>query len=316
MLISFIIPMYNSEKFIKRCLESFKKQIDKNFELVIIDDGSTDNSINIVKKYMDVLDITLMQTNHVGVSEARNTGLKISNGDIIGFCDADDVVKKELVKVVRDIFQNKNPDIVYTFAKNIDNQECETFIHNDVLIESNSNSIGSKKFLKKILFSENVYGAVWNKFFSKEILIDIEFDKNLSMCEDLDFLSRVLYRYFNDIKIIELPLELYGYVNNRSSATNSVQKLYDLNSKFLYGKALHKLEGIYKTLKMGHFFKAKLFEITSYTLENNMFVNKNQFRELMYQCRLCYADYLLYGKYSVLHKIKRIFLYLRLYREV
>ena len=94
-LISIIIPTFNNEKQIKTCIDSVLKQTYELLEIIIINDGSTDNTLDILQKYDDKR-IIIYTTKNGGVSKARNIGLEKANGDYIGFVDADDRIDYEM----------------------------------------------------------------------------------------------------------------------------------------------------------------------------------------------------------------------------
>ena len=104
---SIVIPVHNVEKYLKKCLDSVKNQTFKDYEVLVVDDGSTDKSKSIAKKY----DITLIESDHVGVSEARNMAIKKAKGDYIVFLDSDDWWDKELLEKLNESSKN-NPDLI------------------------------------------------------------------------------------------------------------------------------------------------------------------------------------------------------------
>lgn len=104
---SIIIPVYNVEKYIKKCLDSVMNQTFKDYEVIVIDDGSTDKSKNIVRKF----DVKLIESNHIGVSEARNIAIKKAKGEYLVFLDSDDYWDKELLEKLNESSKN-NPDLI------------------------------------------------------------------------------------------------------------------------------------------------------------------------------------------------------------
>ena len=98
---SFIVPVYNTSKYLKKCLDSLVKQTFKDFEIIIVNDGSTDNSSNIISKYQDTYrNIKVINQKNQGLSMARNNGVKEANGEYLIFIDSDDYVEKNLLKEV------------------------------------------------------------------------------------------------------------------------------------------------------------------------------------------------------------------------
>ena len=111
--ISIIVPIYNSEKDLDQCIESIANQAYKNLEIILVNDGSTDNSINICKKWeSNDSRIVLINKKNEGGAKARNDGLKIATGDYIGFVDHDDFIEPEMYETMLDDMTEHNADIV------------------------------------------------------------------------------------------------------------------------------------------------------------------------------------------------------------
>ena len=104
---SIVIPVYNVEKYIKKCLDSVFSQTYKDFEVIVVNDGTKDNSMDIVKNY----DVKVINQENMGLSAARNTGVENASGDYLIFLDSDDYWEKDLLKKINDSLNN-NPDVV------------------------------------------------------------------------------------------------------------------------------------------------------------------------------------------------------------
>ena len=112
-LVSIIVPMYNSEKYIERCVKSLISQSYKNIEIVIVDDGSKDNSLQLIKDYANKDSrIKVYTQSNQGPSVARNTGLDNSTGKYIMFVDADDFIEHNMFKNLVDIIKVNRVDII------------------------------------------------------------------------------------------------------------------------------------------------------------------------------------------------------------
>lgn len=111
-MISIIVPVYNVEKYLDRCVQSILIQSFKRFELILVNDGSTDNSFEICQKYRkkDSRVILISQENK-GLSAARNTGLNNAHGDYICFIDSDDFIEKDYLKLLLNNLKSNNADI-------------------------------------------------------------------------------------------------------------------------------------------------------------------------------------------------------------
>ena len=104
---SIIVPVYNTEKYVKRCLDSIKSQSFKDYEVIIVNDGSTDNSSDTISKYP----YKVINQENQGLSMARNNGVKDANGEYLIFLDSDDYIEKDLLKEINKSLSN-NPDLV------------------------------------------------------------------------------------------------------------------------------------------------------------------------------------------------------------
>ena len=176
-LISVIIPVYNGEKYLSECLESVLNQTYQNLEIIIVNDGSTDNTKSIVEDYSrrDSRILLLNNEESRGVSEARNYGIKTSNGNYICFIDADDVVKNDFIEKI--FFKmDDDTDVVccgyYEVQDNIDN-----ILKEHTLPNKKANTVDeSYRLYSEYLTESVVMQAVWGKIFRKDLFKDISFE--------------------------------------------------------------------------------------------------------------------------------------------
>ena len=119
--ISVIIPVYNTEKYVEKCLESLAKQEMKDFEVIIVNDGSTDNSENVIKNYMQSskLNIKYLEKENGGLSSARNYGVEKASGKYISFLDSDDYLDKNLFSELEK-YIDKDIDLIKFKMKKVD----------------------------------------------------------------------------------------------------------------------------------------------------------------------------------------------------
>ena len=114
MKLSVIIPVYNTEKYLKKCLESVIKQTYKNLEIIVINDGSTDNSNKIIEKYVTKYPqkIKYIEQENRGQAYSRNLGIKLSKGELITFVDSDDYIERNMYKKMIELLERENSDMV------------------------------------------------------------------------------------------------------------------------------------------------------------------------------------------------------------
>lgn len=222
MLISIVIPVYNGEKTIGRALDSLIVQTQNTFEVIVINDGSIDNTIQILEIYKKKFDavgkkIKIINQNNLGVSAARNRGIKEAKGEYIAFLDSDDYLKTNMVEVLYSYLNKTKYDcIIYGFYSLNNIEEIEMDYYNPELIQ------GKDKLKGKLdeLLPTRALNSPCNKLFNKEILDKnkIKFNKKLSLGEDLNF-NLMYYFNINNLKIINERL----YVIDNSSSYLSVK---------------------------------------------------------------------------------------------
>lgn len=227
-MISIILPVYNVESFLDKCLKSILNQTFKDFELIIVNDGSTDASYEICKKYAkDNKKINLINQENKGVSEARNTGLRHATKNLITFIDSDDWVEKEMLETLYNLYKKENADISiceYSFDK----KEKIKYRFNNKKITS----YNAAKALSILIEDKYINNYLWGKLYNKRVLNKIEFPKN-KYYEDIF----VMYKIFNNAsKIVKIDSALYHYVQHEKSITSPVNK--DLKKDLGYHEAL------------------------------------------------------------------------------
>lgn len=212
-LVSIIVPMYNAEKYIENCLNSLLNQTYKNIEIILIDDGSTDNTLNIIdtlKKNEE--NIRVIRQKNCGVSHARNTGIKNSTGKYIFFIDADDWIDNETIETLVKIIKKENVDIVKcNFVREKENKR----IDNNILILENicNTSIPKSKYIDKLypqLSNTNFFNVVWGQLINKDIIKEL-FDEQMAFGEDYLFNIQL---YYNSNSIYIYNYTLYHYRAN------------------------------------------------------------------------------------------------------
>lgn len=185
--ISVIIPVYNAFKTLRRCLDSIAAQTYRDFEVILVDDGSKDESIIICEEYANVDSRFRVECKeNGGASSARNRGLELAKGFFICFCDADDYVGASWLS---DFLGNSESDLIiqgyYLKRSNRDFQK---------VVVSHNESFGSKRDLCKELISNNNIGYLWCRMFKKNIIDSnrLRFNEQYSIREDLAFILKYM----------------------------------------------------------------------------------------------------------------------------
>ena len=210
MIISTIVPVYNAEKVLHYCVDSILNQTFKDFELILIDDGSTDNSGALCDEYASKYDnITVRHTKNQGVSKARNTGIELAKGEYICFVDSDDYVEKdflqEMVAKAEEGF-----DFVLTAYQWVDDYNHNVF-KTVIYKEKESYSVVDKNSLMD-LSSLVLLSQPWNKLFKRKIIIEnnIRMPEDISLGEDTVFVYRYLSSIINQ-RFVVINKLLYNY---------------------------------------------------------------------------------------------------------
>ena len=226
-MISIIIPAYNAEKYIIRCLKSCINQSYRNIEVIVVDDGSTDET---VKKCRIIKDsrIKIISKKNAGVSEARNTGIQVAKGEYIFFLDADDYLEKDCCANMVSAMIKDIDLVVCGYARSDINNSKQLFCSSETMLFDLSEKASAIQYIKEI----NGLFTCWNKLYRKE-KIQFQFPKNMSFAEDSVF----VFDYIAQArKIIVLNYVGYNYwIGTEGSAMKRfhadmfrmIQKEYD-----------------------------------------------------------------------------------------
>lgn len=206
-LISIIVPVYNCEKYVHECIESLLLQTYKNFEVLLINDGSSDNSYSICKQYEERDNrICVYSHNNIGVAKTRERGYDLSKGKYIVYVDSDDRLEPDFLEILLQNIIDEDADVVC--CNSIDDGIINKAIEFDELISDRA------ALMKSFLDGKRYAYCIWAKMYRKEILSGITF-KPLKYAEDTYYVSEV----FNKSKRVKLiSYAGYHYRNNVSGA--------------------------------------------------------------------------------------------------
>ena len=224
MKLSIIMPVYNVEKYIVNCINSILEQTNKDFELIIVNDGSKDNSIEIAKKMTKKFkNIKIVDKENGGLSDARNFGLKYATGQFVTFIDSDDCIERDYVEVLLDTINKYNADLVL-FGYYVDYYTNNILINTNTVIEEYQES-NIKEKEKIIIHDTNCIGYAWNKVYKRETIIsnELEYEKGTSYIEDIIFNEKYIANS-NKVIVLNKPLYHYNQYNNTNTLGN---RIYD-----------------------------------------------------------------------------------------
>ncbi len=222
--VSVIVPVYKTEKYIVRCVESLLGQTYKELEILLVDDGSPDNAGKICDEYAsEDSRIRVIHQKNAGQSAARNNALKIASGDYYCFVDSDDYIAPDMVEKLYSLAEGNTADISMVDYLTFTGEKAE-FTDNKGKTETTS--MDNIQMIRNIhMVKDELYVVMWGKLFKRELFNGIEFAEG-RICEDLD----VLYRLYDKAqKSVFSSEKLYYYFRgNVSSSTFGLnQKFYD-----------------------------------------------------------------------------------------
>lgn len=239
--IDILIPCYNAEKYVAKCLDSLLGQTYSNIRIVIVNDGSTDASESIIKQYQRVYkNIELYnKENEKNISKTRNFLLKKIKSPLFTFFDIDDYAEPEYIETLYDLLTNYNADMslcgklrhkekvqVSLEAKNQKKNKITVFNRQEIIAE---------------MLSSNLFnGTVYCKLFKTEKLKDANFDENIHYGEDLDFCFKIMQNCENFVLTEKM---LYHYIIRKNSIVTSKFKTTKLTLIDCYNNIIEKVKG-------------------------------------------------------------------------
>lgn len=220
-LISIIVPVYNVEKYLDSCLKSLCNQSYKNIEIILVDDGATDNSGKMCDDWTKKDSrIVAYHKKNGGLSDARNYGIPYANGDIIAFVDSDDIVSENMISYLYDLMVKEDADIsicdpAHFYPDKENKFEEGTF----------TKSFNSEDAICEMLYQTSFLVSAWAKLYKKSVFNDVLFPVGM-LFED----SAVMYKLFYNVnKVAYGNGKLYGYMHRENSITTAQFSKRDLD---------------------------------------------------------------------------------------
>lgn len=254
--VSIIVPVYNGSNYLEKCLNSLINQTYKNIEIIVINDGSIDNSLEIIKRYQkNDQRIILIDKKNTGVSDSRNKGIEKATGDYICFLDADDFYENNYVEVMLNIIKKENVDVIRCNYKVVD--EKNELIENGK-IDSYQGKRYDQKMIRDIIIPKCLSGSIpcfCVLLMIKKKSLKEEFPLDINMMEDVIFYLKLL-KDIDSMYIIDD--KLYNVFYNTCGATNNICN-YERN--------------IFNVLKVNSYLKDELKKINLLNDEINNIIN-------------------------------------------
>lgn len=222
--ISIIVPVYQVERYISQCIESIQAQTFYDFELILIDDGSTDSSGKICDQYAEKdARIQVVHTNNEGAAAARNIGLDLACGSYIVFVDGDDYVSEDMLLKLYETIKGSSYDLVVCDFLNIHENPTEDFC-----VGLSEKTVTGREVMANLKNRKNygVWTIVWNKIYPRKLLEGIQFPKG-KYFED-EFFSDQLYLKCNQIHMIPDVLCIHRVLSSSTMNTQKKENYLDL----------------------------------------------------------------------------------------
>ncbi|WP_374286007.1 glycosyltransferase [Lactococcus sp.] len=226
-LISVVVPVYKVEKYIEECIKSIINQTYTNIEVIIVDDGSPDNSIEVIKDLLEDKRLRVISQKNQGLSAARNTGIRAASGEFLSFIDSDDKVKPEFLESLYKKATETKADVVRGAFRDFEGKIPEGWV-SDFNIEPSTGIEALKSFLDK-----NVSFVVWSSLYRTTFLKEnkLKFMEGI-LLEDGDFTTRT---YINATTVATIEEANYCYRVRPGSilTTNNAQRMSESEQKVI-----------------------------------------------------------------------------------
>ena len=281
---SIVVPVYNIEKYIRRCVDSIINQTYENIEIILVDDGSTDNSGIICDEYKKDHRVKVIHKINQGLGEARNSGLEIATGDYIAFFDGDDFVNTDLIKMCNDELVGNNVDIIsYDY---LDYKNGVIIKHRNINKKRQYFNKEIECYLLDMIYNKNnkkrLHGCVWNKLFNLKFLKKIQFrfvSERIYISEDY-YSNLILFKYVKTI--INIPNALYYYCYNENSLSHEYNSDRLDKNIFQYKESIklckkNNYEAVIEK-RLSHQYFSNLLGIFSIILNSNMKKKEKKYR--------------------------------------
>jgi glycosyltransferase involved in cell wall biosynthesis len=216
--ISVVIPVYNVEKYIKECLDSVINQTYKNLQIILVDDGSTDNSGEICDEYASKDNrITVIHQENQGAGAAKNSGIELATGEYLSLIDSDDYIELNYYETLLSVMKNYNADVVQCLFYNVFVNKSHKRNYN--FPSPKNRKLRTKQFLFEMLYDWK-YAVFWNKLFKTELLKNNRFPFGRKI-DDEFFTYKLIC---NAKSIVNINDSLYNYRMRNSSVMNEESK--------------------------------------------------------------------------------------------
>ncbi len=298
-LISIIVPIYNVESYLKRCVESLRSQTYPNIEIILVDDGSPDNCGKICDEYSNIDQrIKVVHKPNGGLSDARNAGLDVAKGDLIGFVDSDDFIHPQMYEILYKNMADYNADVSLCNFELVYN---DTKIFSEIINKPQVFS-GTEALDKIFTYWAQIFVISWDKLYKRAFFDSIRFPKG-KIHED-EFTSYKIYAQSK--RIVFTDTKLYYYFQS----DNSIVRSSFSEKRLHYTEAIEERIEFFKKAENKKYYKLALLNYSVWLLAFNrrnpsVFKERKDIKQIIEKKRINYISLLLndVDSLSVLNKI-------------
>lgn len=292
-LISVIVPIYNTEKYLDNCIQSIVNQSYKNLDIILVNDGSTDKSKSICEKWMkNDLRIRLINQENMGAAIAKNTGLNSIKGDLFIIVDSDDILYDKNIEILYKYMKKVNVDIIEGFYTiDIDEFNNINLLYDD---DKSIEIFNTENALKEIIINRKFHPTPWNKIYKTELLKDIRFPKERYIDDEY-----WTYKLFANAKKVALVDSITYYYRQHNSSTMgrnySVRRLDAIDAFYERYIFMKDKFPILKYLAYKTFLNNCIFNFQKLCLLEDLDIDKEFREDLLKKYRLSVQEEGLHG---------------------
>lgn len=312
-LISIIVPIYNVEKYLDRCINSIINQSYKNIEIILVNDGSTDNSLKICEKYKLIDDrVIIINKKNGGQSEARNFGINVAKGKYISFVDSDDLIHIDMYSILYSAIIKNDSDISICRYKKFNSNNIDRIIHDSIQKKKNVivKHVNNEYALSKCLNTKRITVSAWSKLYKKDIFNEIKFPYGTEM-EDWAIIVDLMLKCK---KVALINEELYYYYYRSNSTMNKRFKESDLKLENIFLRNLELVDKYFpslhnqaKTNLTAHYFYV-IDKITKDLLEDKY---KTEFNSMLLKLKNEFIFIIIFSKHRISRRLYYLYLLYR-----
>ncbi len=300
--ISVIVPVYNAERFLKRCANSILNQTYKNIELILVNDGSKDNSLSLCHEIAKSDErVVVVDKQNGGAASARNKGLDYATGEYIGFCDSDDFLDLDMYETLKKIMDENNLDMVDSRSKVYDEDEHLLYKEEETI---ELEIVSSEEYIKRI-FQRKGNVSLCSRLFRSSLIKDLRITEGRRV-EDFYFIIQCLTMTKNNATYF---YPFYNYVTNPNGVTHKATGSIYLDGLFFYNLALKLLDNCTVDMKTEQtYYLLKMYYLLSISTTKD---EHKKFSEDLKECqRDIRRNFTQIGKNPYLKKKEKLVLYI------